>query len=151
MKKLIMIILLIITFSTSYSAIRLNTIIGMHTVHVNDIDNKGQLNNDNKLLSLELQYKKFTINGSIFDNSFYIPSWAAGFRYYFGDGNLKMISGIMLIKGYTKEQVFDFLYLQDDYSYAPILGYSLKVSNNTEVELILLGAALNTAIKFNVF
>ena len=149
MKKLLLVVLLSTMLSVSVMA-RINAVIGMHTVHINDIDNEASLNNDNRLLSLELQYKETMINASTFENSFFRDSWAVGLRRNFGDTDIKMVSGLMLVKGYTKEEVWDIFYWKDDMSFLPVFGYNVKVSDNMSFDITLLGAALNTAVKFKI-
>ena len=149
MKKLLLAILLSTMLSVSAMA-GINAVIGMHTVHINDIDNEASLNNDNRLLSLELQYKETMINASTFENSFFRDSWAVGLRRNFGDKDIKMVSGLMLVKGYTKDEVFDIFYWKDDMSFLPVFGYNVKVSDNMSFDITLLGAALNTAVKFKI-
>ena len=149
MKKLLLVVLLSTMLSVSVMA-GINAVIGMHTVHINDIDNEASLNNDNRLLSLELQYKETMINASTFENSFFRDSWAVGLRRNFGDKDIKMVSGLMLVKGYTKEEVWDIFYWKDDMSFLPVFGYNVKVSDNMSFDITLLGAALNTAVKFKI-
>lgn len=149
LKKLLAIACSALLISASTYA-GINMVVGTHTVHMNDVDNQANLNNDNKLLSLELQYKETMLNASTFENSFSRESWAVGLRRHFGDTDVKMVSGIMLVKGYTEEEVWDIFYWKDEMSFLPVLGYNIKITDNFSLDMTLLGAALNTALKFKI-